>query len=188
MGLLLPTSGTIKIDGVALSAGNRRGWQKLLAHVPQSVFVADRSLADNVALAQAGKEPDVSRIKQVLSVAQLDEFVASLASDIETNLGERGSKISGGQRQRLGVARALYKDAQVIVLDEATSALDRETESALMNGIRDIGQNVTIFMIAHRYETLKHCDLIIEMDAGKINWQGSYQDLLKRKSEEVLDQ
>jgi len=188
MGLLQPKSGAIRVDGVVITGDNRNGWQKLLAHVPQSVFVADRSLAENVSLTRAGEALDERRVRQAVSVAQLDDFVGRLANGIQTNLGERGSKISGGQRQRLGIARALYKNAQVIVFDEATSALDRETESTLVDAIHDISPTVTIVMIAHRYETLKYCDLILEMDAGKINWIGSYQDLLKQKSGEVSDQ
>lgn len=188
MGLLQPTSGSIRVDGVEINSNNRRGWQKLVAHVPQSVFVADRSLGENISISLLGEPPDESRVWRAVRVAQLDQFVAALNHGLDTPLGERGSKISGGQRQRIGVARALYKDAQVIVFDEATSALDRETEWALVDAIGDISRNITMIMIAHRYETLKHCDFIFEMDAGSIKWRGSYGELLKYRAEEVSEQ
>lgn len=185
MGLLQPTSGSIQVDGVAIGSSNRRGWQRLVAHVPQSVFVADRSLAENVSISRVGESADEARMKRAVTVAQLEEFVAGLSEGLDTHLGERGGKISGGQRQRLGIARALYKDAKLIVFDEATSALDRETEGVLIDAIGEIDRDVTVIMIAHRYETLRHCDLIVEMSDGKINWTGSYAELVALKSAEV---
>ena len=185
MGLLQPTSGSIRVDGVAIGPSNRQGWQRLVAHVPQSVFVADQSLAENVSISRGGDPLDEARVKRAVTVAQLGEFVAGLSGGLDAHLGERGGRISGGQRQRLGIARALYKDAKLIVFDEATSALDRETEGALVDAIGDIDRDVTVVMIAHRYETLKHCDLIVEMNDGKINWMGSYAELVAKKSAEV---
>lgn len=185
MGLLQPTSGSIRIDGTAICASNRQGWQRLVAHVPQSVFVADRSLAENVSISRVCEPADAARVERAVTTAQLGDFVAGLSGGLNAHLGERGSRMSGGQRQRLGIARALYKNAKLIVFDEATSALDRETEGTLVDAIGDLDREVTVIMIAHRFETLKHCDVIVEMSDGKINWTGSYAELVALKAAEV---
>lgn len=185
MGLLSPTSGEIRIDGIPVTNSNRWAWWNLIAHVPQSVFVADRSVSENILLSRHADDLDDVKIREVLKLAQLDEFLTTIDNGICTNLGERGNKISGGQRQRLGIARALFKDAQLIIFDEATNGLDRATESALIDAIGDICSDRTVIMIAHRYETLKNCDYIFQLSFGGVEFMGSYSDFISKKATKV---
>ena len=127
MGLLDPTSGEVLVDGARLTATNLQKWRANIAHVPQMLFVADASLAENIALAN---QIDMKRVREAAKLAHLEQFIASLPEAYETRVGERGLLLSGGQRQRLAIARAIYKNAEVLVLDEATSALDDATESS----------------------------------------------------------
>ena len=181
MGLLTPSAGTISVDGVAIVPENKYGWQRHIAHVPQFIFLADRSVADNIALSVGAEAPDPDRLIDAATRAQLDEVVKELPNHYETQVGEAGVRLSGGQRQRLGIARALYKHTDVLVLDEATSALDDVTERAVIQSIHDLDRKVTVFMVAHRLDTLRHCDVIVELDQGKVSWTGSYAELMKRK-------
>ncbi|HEU5285314.1 MAG TPA: ABC transporter ATP-binding protein, partial [Sphingomicrobium sp.] len=132
MGLLEPGAGTISIDGVPLTRASRRAWQRGIAHVPQSIFLADSSIARNIAFGVPEADIDRERVAAAAAAAQLDAFIESLPGGYDSPVGERGVRLSGGQRQRLGIARAIYKDAPVLVLDEATSALDQDTEAAVM--------------------------------------------------------
>ena len=169
MGLLDPETGSIAIDGAPLSSKNRRRWQHNIAHVPQSVFLADASIARNIALSIPDKDPDQVRIIEAAKVAQLHEFIMSLPAGYETHVGERGIRLSGGQRQRLGMARAVYKNVPVLVLDEATSALDEVTEGAVIAALDRLRQEGrTIIIIAHRRSTIRHCDLIVRLKQGRI--------------------
>ena len=181
MGLLTPSAGTISVDGVAIVSENRYGWQQHISHVPQSIFLADRSIADNIALGVSNAKPDPARLVDAAKRAQLEEVVKQLPDDYATQIGEAGVRLSGGQRQRLGIARALYKQTDVLVLDEATSALDAATERAVIQAIHGLDRRVTMFMVAHRLDTLRYCDLIVELDQGKVSWTGSYAELIKRK-------
>ncbi len=167
MGLLEPTSGAIEIDGQRLDGASRRAWQRQIAHVPQSIFLADASIADNIAF---GIDPATIDLERVLNAAQqaaLADFIESLPQGYETRVGERGVRLSGGQRQRIGIARALYKQASVLVFDEATSALDMETEAAVMEAIRELPTDLTILIIAHRLTTVENCDEIITLENGR---------------------
>ncbi len=168
MGLLEPTSGTIRIDDVVLSARNRRAWHQRIAHVPQSIYLADASIAANIAFGVPAAQIDMRRVAQAAEGAQIADFVATLPMGFQTPVGERGARLSGGQRQRIGIARALYKGAEVLVLDEATSALDDATESAVMKAIDSLHDDVTILMVAHRLSTLKQCDVIFEIEEGSL--------------------
>jgi ABC-type multidrug transport system fused ATPase/permease subunit len=169
MALLQPTAGRILIDGVALNARNRRAWQRSIAHVPQSIFLADTTIAHNIALSVPQEQPDMDRIIAAARRAQLDEFVSSLPDGYSTVVGERGVRLSGGQRQRLGIARAIYKDVPVMVLDEATSALDDLTERDVMRGIEALRcDGRTIIIVAHRHSTISHCDLVVKLDDGRL--------------------
>lgn len=168
MGLIPPTSGRICIDGNPLTPESVRGWQRQLAHVPQTIYLADCSLAENIAFGVQSAKIDHKRIVDAARTAQLDEFIDTLPQGYATNVGERGVRLSGGQRQRIGIARALYKGASVIVLDEATSALDSETEGAVMEGIHSLPEKVTLLIVAHRTTTLRHCTQLLEVHAGVV--------------------
>lgn len=163
MGLLEPTSGRILVDGVELSKCNRREWQNRIAHVPQSIHLTDSSIAQNIAFGVNAGQIDMTRVRLAASKAQIDDFILKLPQQYETLVGERGVRLSGGQRQRIGLARAFYKQAQVLVLDEATSALDDQTEAEIMKTINDLGADVTVLMIAHRLSTLQNCNFIVQM-------------------------
>jgi ATP-binding cassette subfamily B protein len=169
MGLLRPSEGAILIDGTPLSPHNEQAWRRSVAHVPQSIFLADATIARNIAFTAREETIDLDRVTEAARIAQLDDFVSSLPEGLDTRVGERGIRLSGGQRQRLGIARALYKDAQLLVLDEATNALDAETEAALMRALIDeVGDERTILLISHRPSTLAYCDLVIRLDNGMV--------------------
>jgi ATP-binding cassette subfamily B protein len=168
MGLLIPTEGGLQIDSNFITASNYRSWQAHIAHVPQAIFLADTSIAANIAFGSSADQIDVERIRQSAEQAQIAETIESLPDGYETRVGERGVRLSGGQRQRIGIARALYKKADVIIFDEATSALDNETESSVMSAINGLSAEITLIMVAHRLTTLKNCTHIIELVNGKI--------------------
>jgi ABC-type multidrug transport system fused ATPase/permease subunit len=179
MGLLDPTGGRITVDGVPLTRENRRNWQRSIAHVPQTIFLADASVARNIALGVPAQDIDERRVVEAASKAQLDEFVGTLPDGYDTFVGERGIRLSGGQRQRLGIARAIYKQAPVLVLDEATSALDDETEAAVMKALDQLGdEGRTIIMIAHRLSSLSRADMVVRLDNGRVVELGSYSEVI----------
>jgi ABC-type multidrug transport system fused ATPase/permease subunit len=178
MGLLEPGSGQITIDGAPLTRANRAQWQRGIAHVPQAIFLADASIARNIAFGVSAAEIDMARVARAAASAQLEEFIASLPQGLGTLVGERGARLSGGQRQRLGIARAIYKDAPVLVLDEATSALDHDTEAAVMRALdQSGGEGRTIVIIAHRASTVAGCDVIARFDNGRIVELGSFAEM-----------
>jgi ATP-binding cassette subfamily B protein len=179
MGLLFPTSGTIAIDSTTLCPENAGAWRSMVSHVPQSIFLADDSIANNIAFGVPHHEIDIQRVLSAINHAQLTDLVESLSGGINAVIGERGAFLSGGQRQRIGIARALYKRSKILIFDEATSALDSKTESAIMNCIYSLGGNLTIFIVAHRLSTLSGCDRIVELESGRIKSIGLYQDLIK---------
>ena len=168
LGLLLPDEGRILVDGVELTGANRMSWQARVAHVPQSIYLSDASIAENIAFGVPLHAIDRSRVEAAAAQAELTEVIAALPNGYDTFVGERGVRLSGGQRQRVGIARALYKKAEVLVFDEATSALDTETEAAVMRAIEGLGRDLTIFIIAHRISTLGGCDLIFSLDEGRV--------------------
>jgi ATP-binding cassette subfamily B protein len=167
MGLLPPTEGRILIDGHPLGPGNLRSWQKNIAHVPQSIFLSDSNFAENIAFGIPGADIDMNRVREAARQAQIAEFIESSLEGYQTQVGERGIRLSGGQRQRIGIARALYKQAEVLVFDEATSALDGVTESKVMESIGNLSRHLTILMIAHRVTSLRNCDQILQIKHGK---------------------
>ncbi|HEV2043144.1 MAG TPA: ABC transporter ATP-binding protein [Sphingomicrobium sp.] len=169
LGLLEPTEGEILIDGRRLDDSSRAGWQSEIAHVPQAIYLTDDTLAANIAFGVPTAEIDMSRIEEAAASAGIGDFIAGLADGYATMTGERGIRLSGGQRQRIGIARALYKRASVLVFDEATSALDTRTEEGVMASVATLGKDITIVMIAHRLTTLKDCDRIIHLEAGRID-------------------
>lgn len=166
LGLLEPTAGKITVDGIDIFS-NIRGWQANLAYVPQSIYLIDGTIKENIALGVAEKEIDDKLIDKVLHMAELYDFVYSQQDNINTNVGERGVKLSGGQRQRIGIARALYQKPEVLILDEATSALDNETEKSITDTILKLKGKITIIAIAHRTSTLEQCDFKVKFKIGK---------------------
>lgn len=178
MGLLEPTSGQVMIDDTSMVPANARQWQKRLAHVPQSIYLSDATIEENIAFGVPRDLIDRAMVRAAAQQAQIASTVENWPEQYNTRVGERGAMLSGGQRQRIGIARALYKRADVIVFDEATSALDSETESAVMRSIEALDDNLTILVIAHRLSTLKNCDLIVELEAGKIKRTGTFQEMV----------
>jgi ABC-type multidrug transport system fused ATPase/permease subunit len=178
MGLLLPSEGNLSIDNKIITDENNRSWQRIIAHVPQSIYLSDTTIIANIAFGQEPDKVDMNRIKLVSKRAQINETIESLPNGYNTIVGERGVKLSGGQRQRIGIARALYKEASVIILDEATSALDNETEMAVMDGIEKLGDDITIIIVAHRITTLRNCDKIFEFSNGNITKEGSFNEFV----------
>ena len=180
MGLLTPTEGAVYIDDQKLTLTNTRAWQANISHVPQSIFLSDTSIAENIAFGVRPNRIDLERVKQAAHQAQLAKSIESWKDGYSTIVGDRGIRLSGGERQRIGIARALYKEAKVIFLDEATSALDGQTEASVMQTIDSLGLNITVLMIAHRITTLRNCDRIIEIDDGSINSEGSYSQMISK--------
>jgi ATP-binding cassette subfamily B protein len=178
MGLLVPTEGTLAIDGQEITSGNTRAWQAHIAHVPQVIFLADGTIEENIAFGQPKSQIDRQRVVQAAKQAQIADIIETWPDQYQTFVGERGIRLSGGQRQRIGIARALYKRSDVIVFDEATSALDSETEQAVMEAIERLNETLTVLIIAHRLTTLKSCTQIVELGDGGIRRLGSYQDIV----------
>jgi len=168
MGLLIPSSGEILIDGIPLSIQNIDLWRKKISHVPQSIFLTNASIASNISLAATDEEIDLEKVIQAAKGGQIHDLVSSWPDGYDTVVGERGIKISGGELQRIGVARALFKDPEILVLDEATSSLDTKTESFVMDHIYNLHENLTIIIIAHRESTLKDCTAIINLFEGEL--------------------
>lgn len=182
MGLLEPTSGALMVDGEPISRKNSRAWQSHIAHVPQTIFLADTTIAENIAFGVPFDKIDFSRVKEAARRAQISSAIESWEKSYETIVGERGLRLSGGQRQRIGIARALYKNADVFILDEATSALDNETERAVVASMESLNRDLTFIIVAHRLTSLKGCDQIIELENGAIRRISSYENIVFRKS------
>jgi ATP-binding cassette subfamily B protein len=180
MGLLTPTEGLVLVDGEALAGQRLRSWQRSIAHVPQSIFLADVSFAQNIAFGVPDRDIDMARVREAARQAQIAEFIEGRPGGYDGVVGERGIQLSGGQRQRIGIARALYRNGSVLVLDEATSALDNSTEQSVMEAIASLPGELTVLIIAHRLSTVSRCDFLVELDGGKITAVGTYRDLLER--------
>jgi len=186
MGLLQPTDGTLAIDGQPVTTSNNRAWQAHIAHVPQAIYLSDSTLEENIAFGIPKGKIDHNRVKRAAQQAQIAEIIESWPKKYKTYVGERGIRLSGGQRQRIGIARALYKQADVIIFDEATSALDNETEQAVMEAIESLGHELTILIIAHRLTTLKNCTQVVELGDGGIKRIGTYREIVS--NEQKVDQ
>ncbi|MCC5795691.1 MAG: ABC transporter ATP-binding protein [Chromatiales bacterium] len=180
LGLLEPKSGWIAVDGVRLDSANTRHWQRSIGYVPQAIYLADQTIARNIAFGLPEEDIDYAAVERAARAANLHEFVTSeLPSGYRTEVGERGVRLSGGQRQRIGIARALYHDPDVLILDEATSALDNQTESIVMEALSNLGQSKTVLLIAHRLSTVQECDQIVVMAKGRVVSMGTYGELLE---------
>ncbi len=182
MGLLTPAEGALYIDNTVITPHNTRAWQVHISHVPQAIFLSDTSIAENIAFGVPPGQIDLHRVEQAAEQAQIALTIAGWCNGYDTLVGERGVRLSGGQRQRIGIARALYRQANVIIFDEATSALDNETEAAVMQAVETLGRDITILIIAHRLTTLKNCDLIVELKNGGVEAVSSFDQLMQRVS------
>jgi ATP-binding cassette subfamily B protein len=179
MGLLMPTKGELLVDGQPIVGNRLRAWQRSIAHVPQSIYLADTTLAENIAFGVLPEVIDLDRVQQAARQAQIASFIERSPEGYQAYVGERGIRLSGGQRQRIGIARALYKQARVLVFDEATSALDNITEQSVMDSIDGLNRELTIVIVAHRLSTLRRCDIIVELQGGRVVAQGHYEELLQ---------
>jgi ABC-type multidrug transport system fused ATPase/permease subunit len=179
MGLLAPTEGEILVDGEPVIGKRVRAWQRTIAHVPQSIYLADTTLAENIAFGVPREAIDSERVREAARQAQIAEFIESRPEGYNAAVGERGIRLSGGQRQRIGIARALYKQASILVFDEATSALDNATEQSVMDAIHGLDRELTIVLIAHRITTVRSCESIIELQHGRLVAQGTYEQLIE---------
>tara|TARA_R110002110_G_scaffold2830_1_gene14149 strand:+ start:79522 stop:81336 length:1815 start_codon:yes stop_codon:yes gene_type:complete len=182
LGLITPQKGGVYIDDVLINKQNIQCWQKLIGFVPQSIFLSDGSVRENIAFGLPADEIDENRIKRSTKLAHLDELISQLPEGLNTHVGERGVQLSGGQRQRIGIARALYENARILILDEATSALDGVSEKIIMDAIHDFSGSKTIIMIAHRLNTVKKCDCIYLIENGGVVDSGSFSDLMKKNN------
>jgi len=179
MGLIDPLEGSILVDGQPIVGERRRAWQRSIAHVPQSIYLADTTLAENIAFGVPPDAIDMERVRKAAAQAHIAGFIERRKDGYGARVGERGIQLSGGQRQRIGIARALYKQASVLIFDEATSALDNATERQIISSIDEIGGDLTIVMVAHRLTTIRNCDTILELGRGSVVAQGTYEELLK---------
>lgn len=179
MGLLEPTEGLVLVDDQPLTGSRLRAWRRNIAHVPQSVYLADTTLAENIAFGVPLAAIDMARVREASRRAQIADFIENGKGGYQALIGERAVRLSGGQRQRVGIARALYKRATVLVFDEATNALDSVTEQAVMDAIENLDRDLTIVIIAHRLTTIRRCDRVFELRDGRLVAEGSYDQLLR---------
>lgn len=179
LGLLEPTQGKIVVDGAPVTHKHLRAWQRSLGYVPQEIFLTDTSVAENIALGVPPAQIDQQQVEHCARLAQVHDFIMqNMPTQYATLVGERGVRLSGGQRQRIGIARALYRNPDVLVFDEATSALDTITEQAVMDAIDTLAHQKTIILIAHRLSTVKNCDQIVLLEQGKVQATGRFDTLI----------
>jgi ABC-type multidrug transport system fused ATPase/permease subunit len=178
LGLLEPQRGEVLVDGASIHPDNVRAWQRSIGYVPQQIFLADDTVAGNIAFGVSAQRIDMTAVERAAKCAEIHDFVEGLPDGYQTKIGERGIRLSGGQRQRIGIARALYNDPDVLVFDEATSALDNLTEKAVMDAISNLTRLKTILVIAHRLSTVRPCDRIFLLDRGQLKTAGTFDELL----------
>lgn len=179
LGLLVPQEGHLIVDGQPITDINRRRWQRSIGYVPQNIYLADDSVSANIAFGSRVKNINQRAVERAAKIANLHDFVINdLPKGYATTVGERGVRLSGGQRQRIGIARALYQNPKLLVMDEATSALDNITERAVMEAVNNLGQEITIIIIAHRLSTVRECDQIYLLEKGQVKASGTYNELL----------
>ena len=190
LGLLNPNKGKLKIDELDIFDKRNKyfinSWRQKISHVPQKIYLTDGTIAENIALGQKKEDIDLEKVKKVAKIAQAMEFIKSRREGLFSIVGEKGIKLSVGQCQRIGVARALYKGSSVLILDEATSALDINTERLLMESLQGLQEDITLIIVAHRLSTLSFCDRIIELKNGSILKTHTPKTLgLKKKIEDM---
>ena len=180
LGLLRPQAGHLVVDGVVVGDDKMPAWQKSLGYVPQVIYLADDTVAANIAFGVSKRSVDMAAVELAAKRANIHDFIMNeLPNGYQTEIGERGVRLSGGQRQRLGIARALFHDPPVLIFDEATSALDNVTEESIFNAVSELGTTKTIVMIAHRISTVRDCDVIYVLDHGRVVARGSYAELIE---------
>jgi ATP-binding cassette, subfamily B, bacterial PglK len=180
LGLLKAKKGTLEIDDVIINKDNCRSWQRTIGYVPQQIYIADDTVAANIAFGVDYKDINQEAVEYAAKISNLHEFVINeLPIKYETKVGERGVKLSGGQRQRIGIARALYHKPQLLIMDEGTSSLDNITEHIVMETISKIKKDFTIILIAHRLNSVKNCDNIFVLQNGQVKEQGNFEELIK---------
>lgn len=177
LGLLPPDQGRVSVDGTDIR-GNLRGWQESIGYVPQSVYLTDDTLRRNVAFGLADEQIDEEAVWRALRAAQLESFIRGLPEGLDSMVGERGIRLSGGQLQRIGIARALYRDPPVLILDEATSSLDTATEQGVMEAVHALHGRKTVLIVAHRLSTVRDCDLLVRLDGGRVADIGAPADVI----------
>jgi ABC-type multidrug transport system fused ATPase/permease subunit len=183
LGLIKPSSGALLVDGCVINQYNIASWQKSVGYVPQTIFLADDTIAANIAFGIPAEKVDIEAVERAAKMANLHEFIVHQLKDgYQTEIGERGVRLSGGQRQRIGIARALYHDPNVLIFDEATSALDNVTEHGVMEEIHSLARKKTIIIIAHRLSTVRQSDNLFVMDQGCIVGSGSFNELIQNNS------
>jgi ATP-binding cassette, subfamily B, bacterial PglK len=182
LGLHQPASGEILVDGVAITPDNLSSWRATVGYVSQSIYLTDSSIANNIAFGIPDNAIDHMAVERAAAAAHLDSFVGNLPDEYRTVVGERGVRLSGGERQRIAIARALYRDPEVLVMDEATSALDGATEEAVMQAIRSLSGRKTIILIAHRLSTVRECDRIFLIEGGRVASSGTYSELVAQSA------
>jgi ATP-binding cassette, subfamily B, bacterial PglK len=178
MGLIQPTKGEIVVDNKAITVANTQAWRSHIAHVPQSIYLSDNSIEENVAFGIPKNEINKNRVEKSIKQAKIDELIGDSKEGYQAIVGEQGVRLSGGQRQRVGIARALYKQTDILVFDEATSALDNNTESAVMKEVSELKRDLTVLIIAHRLSTLKKCDRIIRLNNNGSVDVGTYDEMI----------
>jgi ATP-binding cassette, subfamily B, bacterial PglK len=182
LGLLSPSEGVVTVDGMDIHA-DIVAWQQRIGYIPQPTYITDDTIRRNIAFGLPDEQIVEEDVWRALAAAQLQAFVQSLPEELETILGENGARLSAGQRQRIGIARALYHNPEVLVLDEATSALDAETERDIIQAVAQLSPQKTVIIVAHRLTTVEHCDLLFFMRDGQLAARGSYDVLLETSTD-----
>ena len=167
LGLLQPSTGEILVDGKNISE-NKKGWQSMIGHIPQDIYLLDDTVKNNIAIGVNENEIDYAKMEKSIKQSQLNNFINKLPKKIETVVGERGGNISGGEKQRIGIARSLYKNSQIFIFDEATSALDKNNEKNLLDEIKILKRDKTIIMISHNPDVFKICDKTYKLENTKL--------------------
>lgn len=178
-GFLIPEKGAVIIDEHELRSENRKSWMKRIGYIPQHVFLIDESFKTNIAFGEKDEEIDEQALKRAIEISRLNEVINGLPEKDKSSVGERGIKLSGGQRQRIGIARALYRNPELLIMDEATAALDNATEAEIVENLEQIAGTKTIIIIAHRLSTVRRCDNIFVLKAGEIVSSGKYDYLIE---------
>ena len=170
LGFYNPTQGSIKVDGKNINL-SLSSWQNIIGYVPQSIFLIDDTIKENITLSDNSIKIDNQRLKNATEKSELNPFINNLDGKLETMVGERGSRISGGQLQRIGIARALYKKSKLLIFDEATNALDKKTEESILQTIFELKNDYTSIIVSHDKDCLKKCDRVITLNQGKVNYE-----------------